>query len=492
MLATASNIAEYSVTELAFALKRTLEDAYGQVRVRGELSGFKRAASGHLYFTLKDEKAAIDAVAWRGSVPKLAFEPADGLELVCTGRLTTYPGRSMYQLVVERMEPAGVGALMALLEERKRKLAAEGLFDKDRKRPLPYLPETVGVVTSPTGAVIRDILHRLEERFPRRVLLWPVLVQGEGAAAQVAAAIAGFSALPADGQMPRPDVVIVARGGGSIEDLWAFNEEAVVRAAAASTIPLISAVGHETDTTLIDLVADRRAPTPTAAAEIAVPVRRDLLLQLDACGSRLEHAIDRWLGQLGQALDGLARGLPRPETLLSLAAQRLDDLGERLTLRNPGELVRQEEERLAGRVDRLGELVGDRLRQAATDYRRHAGRLVPDLVRARLALLEPALEREGQALRAAMIGILERQQQAHGTLDRQLEALSHARVLERGYAIVRSAATGAVLPTAAVAADVAELAVLFADGELQVRQGEAVAAPRRRRETAARQQGQLL
>ena len=301
--------------------------------------------SGHLYFTLKDEKACIDAVAWRGSVPKLAFEPADGLEVICTGRLTTYPGRSKYQLVVERIEPAGMGALMALLEERRKALAAEGLFDAARKRPLPFLPEVVGVVTSPTGAVIRDILHRLADRFPRRVLVWPVLVQGEGAAAQIAAAINGFSALPAGGAVPRPDVVIVARGGGSIEDLWAFNEEAVVRAAAACTIPLIAAVGHETDTTLIDHVADRRAPTPTAAAEMAVPVRRDLLLQTGELGVRLDHAMARRLDQLAQRVEGLARGLPRPETLLGLAAQRLDDLGERLRLRSPSELVRTQLER---------------------------------------------------------------------------------------------------------------------------------------------------
>ena len=333
MLTTVSNLAEYTVTELAFALKRTVEEAYGLVRVRGELSGFKRAASGHLYFALKDEKALIDAVAWRGSVPKLAFEPADGLEVICTGRLTTYPGRSKYQLVVERIEPAGVGALMALLEERRRLLTAEGLFDQARKRPLPFLPEVIGVVTSPTGAVIRDILHRVADRFPVRVLVWPVLVQGEGAAEQIAAAIRGFGALPMGGAVPRPDVLIVARGGGSIEDLWAFNEEAVVRAAAASPIPLISAVGHETDTTLIDHAADRRAPTPTAAAEMAVPVRRDLLLQQSDLDGRLHHAVARRLDQLAQRLDGLARGLPRPEMVLGMAAQRLDDLGERLRLR---------------------------------------------------------------------------------------------------------------------------------------------------------------
>ena len=371
MLAAVTNLAEYTVTELAFALKRTVEDAYGLLRVRGELSGFKRAASGHLYFTLKDEKACIDAVAWRGSVPKLAFEPADGLEVICTGRLTTYPGRSKYQLVVERIEPAGVGALMALLEERRKALAAEGLFDADRKRPLPFLPEVVGVVTSPTGAVIRDILHRLADRFPRRVIVWPVLVQGEGAAAQIAAAIRGFSDLPADGAVPRPDVLIVARGGGSIEDLWAFNEEAVVRAAADCTIPLISAVGHETDTTLIDHVADRRAPTPTAAAEMAVPVRRDLVLQIDDLGGRLDHAVGAAASTSSrQRVDGLARGLPRPEMLLGLAAQRLDDLGERLRLRSPSELVRRSRNDSTARHARLAELVRDRLRAVRRRSRR--------------------------------------------------------------------------------------------------------------------------
>ena len=307
----ATNLPELTVSELAFALKRTIEDSFGLVRVRGELSGYKRASSGHVYFALKDEQATLDAVLWRGSASKLSFVPEDGLEVVCTGRLTTYPGRSRYQLVVDRMEPAGLGALMAMLEERRRRLTAEGLFDPARKRPLPFLPEVIGVVTSPTGAVIRDILHRLADRFPRRVILWPVPVQGEGAAEQVAAAINGFSALPPDGPVPRPDVVIVARGGGSVEDLWAFNEEAVVRAAAASSIPLISAVGHETDITLIDHAADTRAPTPTAAAELAVPVRRDLLLQLGALADRQEHAVDRLIASLARA-GGRPRARPRP------------------------------------------------------------------------------------------------------------------------------------------------------------------------------------
>jgi exodeoxyribonuclease VII large subunit len=465
----ATNLAEYTVTELAFALKRTVEDAYGLLRVRGELSGFKKAASGHLYFTLKDEKACIDAVAWRGSVPRLAFEPADGLEVICTGRLTTFPGRSKYQIVVERIEPAGVGALMALLEERRRQLAEEGLFDAARKRPLPYLPEVVGVVTSPTGAVIRDILHRLVERFPRRVILWPVLVQGEGAATQIAAAIRGFDALAPGGPAPRPDVLIVARGGGSIEDLWAFNEEAVVRAAAECGIPLISAVGHETDTTLIDHVADRRAPTPTAAAEMAVPVRRDLVLQVADLGGRLDHGLSGRLSQFEQRLAGLARGLPRPQQLLGLAAQRLDDLGERLRLRGPDATVRQQMERLEARAQRLAELVGDRVVRSGAEFRERAARLAPDLITGRLALARPRLEREGAALRHGIGTAIDRARRFLDTESAQLEALSHARVLERGYAIVRGRADQRVIPRLAALGAEAELDIVFADGNLPVR-----------------------
>ena len=275
-----SNLPEYTVSELSLALKRSIEDGFGQVRVRGEISGFKRHGSGHCYFALKDTDAVLDAVCWRTTAIRLDLKPEDGMEVVCSGRLTTYPGRSKYQLVVDRIELAGKGALLRLLEERRLRLAAEGLFAAERKQKLPFLPAVIGIVTSPTGAVIRDILHRLADRFPRHVLIWPVAVQGEGAAAQVAAAIDGFNRLTAGGSVPRPDLIIVARGGGSLEDLMAFNEEIVVRAAAASAIPLISAVGHETDTTLIDHASDRRAPTPTAAAEMAVPVRLDLVADL--------------------------------------------------------------------------------------------------------------------------------------------------------------------------------------------------------------------
>src|SRR6478672_7831004 len=266
-----NNVVEWTVSELSSALKRTVEDAYGYVRVRGEVSGFKGSSpSGHVYFRLKDEKAVLEAVIWKGTFGRMRVRPEEGLDVIVSGKLTTFAGSSKYQIVIDSLEPAGIGALMKLLEERKKKLAAEGLFDEARKQLLPFLPDVIGVVTSPTGAVIRDILHRLVDRFPRRVLVWPVRVQGETSAAEVAAAIYGFNALPERGPVPRPDLIIVARGGGSLEDLWSFNEEIVVRAAATSMIPLISAVGHETDVTLIDFAADRRAPTPTAAAEIAV------------------------------------------------------------------------------------------------------------------------------------------------------------------------------------------------------------------------------
>src|SRR5436305_9089797 len=330
------NLPEYTVSELSAALKRSIEENFSFVRVRGEISGWKRVASGHCYFALKDADAVIDAVCWRMTAIRLAIKPEDGMEVVCNGRLTTYPGRSKYQLVVDSVELAGVGALLKLLEDRRQRLAAEGLFAHERKKKLPFLPEIIGIVTSPTGAVIRDILHRLADRFPRRVLLWPVAVQGESAAQQVAAAIAGFNRIAAGGPgnngVPRPDLIIVARGGGSLEDLMAFNEEIVVRAAAASTIPLISAVGHETDTTLIDHASDRRAPTPTAAAEMAVPVRLDLIAELGGKAGRLAGSLARLFDQRRLHLGGLARGLPDPRDLLGAAAQRLDDRSERLRL----------------------------------------------------------------------------------------------------------------------------------------------------------------
>ncbi len=320
------NQIEFTVSELSQAIKRAVEGGFGYVRVRGEISGWKGAhSSGHAYFRLKDQGAVLEAVCWKGTLGKVGCKPEEGLEVIASGRITTYPGSSKYQIVIERMEPAGAGALMALLEKRKAMLAAEGLFDPARKQKLPFLPEVIGIITSPTGAVIRDILHRLGDRFPVRVLVWPVAVQGQEAAQQVAEAINGFNALPLT-----PDILIVARGGGSLEDLWAFNEEIVVRAVAASGIPIISAIGHETDTTLIDYVADVRAPTPTAAAEMAVPVRSELILLMQEQGQRLSRCMVNGMESRRERIIGLARGLPLPSRLLEHAQQRLDDRTERL------------------------------------------------------------------------------------------------------------------------------------------------------------------
>ena len=326
-----TNAAEFTVSEIAQAVKRTVEDEFGHVRVRGEISGFRgQHSSGHAYFTLKDENASIDAVVWKGNYAKLTFKPEEGLEVIATGRLTTFPRSSKYQIVIDNIEPAGAGALMALLEERRKKLLAEGLFARERKRELPYLPRVIGVITSPTGAVIRDILHRLEDRFPSHVLVWPVRVQGDTCAPEVVNAIEGFNALQPGGRIPRPDLLIVARGGGSIEDLWGFNEEAVVRAVAASGIPVISAVGHETDTTLIDYASDMRAPTPTAAAEAAVPVRAELIGYVDDLGSRQRQAARRLSASARDRLRAAVAGLPRPADLVATQRQRLDHAASNL------------------------------------------------------------------------------------------------------------------------------------------------------------------
>jgi exodeoxyribonuclease VII large subunit len=328
--ARAANVPEYTVSEISSAVKKTVERDFAFVRVRGELSGVKRHTSGHVYLDLKDERAVLGGVIWKMNVRALRVQPQNGLEVVATGRLTTYPGQSKYQIVIEQLQLAGVGALMQLIEERRKKLAAEGLFAEERKRALPYLPEVIGVVTSATGAVIRDILHRLEDRFPRHVIVWPVAVQGERSAGEVTAAIQGFNALKPGGRVPRPDVIIVARGGGSIEDLMSFNDEAVVRAVAASEIPIISAVGHETDTTLIDFAADRRAPTPTAAAEMAVPVRSELVHKVVDRAHRLETGRLRVFETARQRLTDIARALPRRERLLEVPRQRFDHAASRL------------------------------------------------------------------------------------------------------------------------------------------------------------------
>ena len=431
------NAAPLTITEISQLLKRTVEDRFGWVKLRGELSGVKRAASGHFYCCLKDEGAVIDGVMWRGNAAALGFLPEDGIEVVASGKLTTYPGRSKYQIVIERMEIAGEGALLALLEKTRRRLEAEGLFAAERKRPLPFLPGVIGVVTSPTGAVIRDILHRLADRFPSRVLVWPVLVQGQGSAEQVAAALRGFGALAAGGAMPRPDLLIVARGGGSIEDLWGFNEEIVVRAIAESPIPVISAVGHETDTTLADHAADRRAPTPTAAAEIAVPVLRELAATLDEFGLRQRKCALRPM-QLGrERLEARLLRMPRPESIVALKAQALDDVAERLR------------RGLADRVTRARELL---------QHDRH---------RLSRALLQTNARRAGERLAA---------------LDRLRRSLDPRAPLTRGYALV-SAAGHPVVASRAVAAAQSALTLEFADGKLEV--GPVGGAMRKARSTAS-------
>lgn len=453
--APSHNLPEYSVSEISNALKRTIEGEYGHVRVRGEISGFKRHSSGHLYMSLKDESAVLDAVCWRGTAGKLAVRPEDGLEVIATGRITTYPGRSKYQIVIEALELAGEGALLKLLEERRRKLAAEGLFDEARKQPLPFLPDVIGVVTSPTGAVIRDILHRLADRFPRRVLLWPVAVQGEGAAEQVAAAIKGFNALAPGGPVPRPDLLIVARGGGSLEDLWAFNEAVVVRAAAASQIPLISAVGHETDWTLIDYAADRRAPTPTGAAEMAVPVRADLIARVLDAARRLAGGMARLIADRRVRVEGLARGLPEPRRLLETAAQRLDDWAERLR-NGVANLITTRQHRL----DRL------------------AAGLSPAALKRELTVSGQTLARLGERLDPAFARIVERRAERLEAIGARLDAVSYERVLERGFALVRDAAGAPVMEAAALAPGDA-IAIRFRDGEVGARVEDGTAPPRR-------------
>jgi exodeoxyribonuclease VII large subunit len=442
------NFPEYSVSEISNALKRTVEQTYDNVRVKGEISGFKRHSSGHLYFALKDSEAVLDAVCWRGSAGRLSIEPEDGMEVVATGRLTTYPGRSKYQMVIERLELAGQGALLKLLEDRKRRLAAEGLFEPGRKKKIPFLPVVIGVVTSPTGAVIRDILHRLADRFPRHVLLWPVAVQGDGAAEQVAAAIDGFNRIAAGGPVPRPDLLIVARGGGSLEDLWAFNEEVVVRAAAASDIPLISAVGHETDTTLIDFAADLRAPTPTGAAEMAVPVRRELMLQTVEHGRRLIAAVARVVEERRTRLDGLSRGLPDLGRRIEDSMRILDDRAERLANALPNDLAR----RLAGLQQMAARLRHPReqIAQKRHALEQQATRL-DAAVRAVRAAESARLDRQSLALQqtmARLVAALPRLiETRRGIVERSaalLDSFSYEQVLRRGFALVRDAAGEAV------------------------------------------------
>lgn len=467
--AKGGNVAEFSVSELAGAIKRALEDGFGHVRLRGEISGFRGPhSSGHCYFALKDERAKIDAVVWRGTWGKLRFKPEEGMEVIAQGRVTSYPGASKYQIVIEAMEPAGVGALMALLEERKRKFAAEGLFDEDRKQALPFFPTVVGIVTSPTGAVIRDMLAGFTERFPTRVIVWPVRVQGETCASEVATAIRGFNALGPGGPVPRPDVLIVARGGGSLEDLWGFNEEAVVRAVAESRIPLISAVGHETDWTLIDLVADARAPTPTKAAEWAVPKYAELLQQSGDLGLRLRTATARSLDAQRTHLKAAQRGLPRLQDLLALPRQRFDAVEKRLgraLLANTHQHSARQAKVAARLQPRLLEI---RITRARDALHRTAQKAVHALQRSS-GLGRGRHERvAGRLHPQLLVNIVSRRRSALDGTGKLLASLSYQSVLQRGFALVRDA-DGLPLRRAAAISSGAALELEFADGRIAAR-----------------------
>jgi len=494
-----ANEPEFSVSEISGAIKRVIEGEFSHVRIRGELGRVSFPRSGHVYLDLKDDKSVISAVIWKGVMSRLTVRPEEGLEVVATGRITTFGGQSKYQLVIEDMKPAGVGALMAMLEKRKAMLAAEGLFDPARKRPLPYLPEIIGVVTSPSGAVIRDILHRLRDRFPRKVLVWPVAVQGEKCAPEVARAIAGFNALTPGGAIPRPDVLIVARGGGSMEDLWGFNEEIVARAAAASQIPLISAVGHETDTTLIDFVSDQRAPTPTAAAEMAVPVRHELLAWVDGQGARLSQSVSQALSARGQRLRDVARALPRVNTLVEAPRQKLDYMSDRL----PAGLSRLVQVKRISLSDVAGSLRPSALRNRVVSERRRldgvSPRLDPALTRTvqmrseRLAQVTPRLRVEvvhrdiaqkrrdldavAQRLSAVGSGQIKSMRDQLSALDRLRETLGYKATLQRGYAVVR--ANGALVTTAAQAKAADVLDIEFADGRVTTGSSGAASTPKK-------------
>ena len=503
----ASNVAEFSVSEISGSIRRTIEDAFGHVRIRGEISGFRgQHSSGHCYFSLKDDKARIEAVIWRTSFARLKFKPEEGLEVIATGKITTYPGSSKYQVVIEQLEPAGAGALMALLEERRRKLAAEGLFEEARKRPLPFMPKVIGVVTSPTGAVIRDILHRIADRFPVHVVVWPVRVQGETSGAEVANAINGFNALQPEGVIARPDVLIVARGGGSLEDLWGFNDEAVVRAAAASSIPLISAVGHETDWTLIDHAADRRAPTPTGAAEMAVPVKAELEAGVAQLSARLSGSLSRLLNQRRTALRSMARALPSLDMLLALPRRHFDEtaagLGRALEMNTinkrrsfdrvssklvPSTLSRQ----ITDRLRRVGDLTirGDRVVERRLDRARAqlattGSRLSLKPAEIRIERALEGLETRMQRADRAIERLVERRGSQFSEQTRVLASLDYKNVLKRGYAIVRDGDNRPV-PLAAELDSGVRVSIQFADGSVDALTGGGATPPKTRSRPAA-------
>ncbi len=506
------NAPEFTVSEISGAVKKTLESAFGRVRVRGEIGRVMRAASGHMYYDLKDERNVISCNTWKGQVAGLGVLPEEGLEVIVTGKVSAFGGQSRYNINVDSIEVAGEGALMALLEKRKKALAAEGLFDEARKQPIPYLPEIIGVVTSPQGAVIRDILHRLRDRFPRKVLIWPAAVQGEKCAPQVAAAIQGFNMLTPGGALPRPDLLIVARGGGSIEDLWGFNEEIVARAAASSDIPLISAVGHETDTTLIDFVSDKRAPTPTAAAEMAVPVRLDLLAAVENYGARMTQALGGQLDRRAQRLRDLARALPKPEELHRAAEQRLDAVSARLLsgLRAVSQSKRVELERRAAPLrpsiltTRLGqqnvritELNGRLARGLARRTDREAERLrtlstrlSPDrLSRDRARAADQLSDRLARLSRAALVDLTRKAERLNRSA-RLHDTLGYQATLERGYAVVWDG--DGVVTTAKAAKSAAKLEVQFKDGRHKLASASKKAAKRSPKSPEKPDQGSLF
>ncbi|MGR3456157.1 exodeoxyribonuclease VII large subunit [Pseudooceanicola sp.] len=483
------NTPEFTVSDITGAVKRLIEGEFSHVRVRGEVGRVVIARTGHMYFDLKDDRSVIACVSWKGQVSKFRHKPEEGMEVIVTGRMTTFGPQSKYQLNVESVEPAGAGALMAMLEARKKKLEAEGLFAAARKRPLPFLPEVIGVVTSPSGAVIRDILHRLRDRFPRKVLIWPVAVQGQNCAPEVVRAIEGFNRLTPGGALPRPDLLIVARGGGSIEDLWGFNEESVARAAAASDIPLISAVGHETDTTLIDYVSDYRAPTPTGAAERAVPVRVELMAWLDGMGSRLIRCGSQGITQRDQRLRDLARALPRAESLLDAPRQRLDIWSDRLPAALTGGVQRRRL-RLSETAGHLRPgLLRTRIDRAQDRLDDRAARLDPGLIRAtqrrrdaldacaRRLRVEPItqdmerkrrdLDRAATRLKALGEARIATAAERLETTDRLLRTLGYEATLERGYAVVRDGA-GALVTRRTEAEAAGALEIQFADGRLKI------------------------
>jgi exodeoxyribonuclease VII large subunit len=460
------NMPEYTVSELSGEVKRTLETSFGRVRVRGEVGRVFKARSGHLYYDVKDDRNVLACTTWKGQVSGLSVVPEEGLEVVVTGRLTAFGAQSKYNMNVDDVTVAGQGALMALLEKRKKQLAAEGLFDASRKQPLPYLPQIIGVVTSPSGAVIRDILHRLRDRFPRKVLIWPVAVQGANCAPEVTRAIEGFNRLTPGGALPRPDLIIVARGGGSLEDLWGFNEESVARAAAASQIPLISAVGHETDTTLIDFTSDQRAPTPTAAAELAVPVRLDLIAWADTMGARLSRATTMAITNRSQRLGDLSRALPRPDSLLEAPRQRLDRASDRLprSLMAGIQSHRLKLSELSAhlRPSTISALVASR----RDKVHNLSARLSPRPIERDITAKRDTLTRLAQRLDQAQSNHLTQLRTHLTNTDRLRETLSYKSTLARGYAVIRS--EGAILPTRAAAQTAQTLDIEFADGTLSL------------------------